>query len=295
MLERDTAQSKSRVESSMSGPQPGHTTSTTSADALTETSTNGTPAEADPFGMLTKTDLAEVRANFDKLTKYPGKITFEEAYAGFVRFHKNKDTPKNKITKSYPIGWCKKEKPHKDKPECQNPGTTESPKSDTRFMRDMPRFYPDDVESVAAMDWFIALKGFTQDQIESDEASELFDETVDAAIKAADVVIVESAQGKCTVGLNRQPVVTSKKVNQLKGKNKNEQMGFWLSKPFIGERQITNDEISKIRELIRAMPESQAVAVLVEVFPGVDTNWQAVLDEPWLFDRDASGLYSGKS
>ena len=228
-----------------------------------------------------------------------------------MRYHTNKGTAADKITRDLLDGWFKREKPKKEKASTSTISTTASTankpaaNSETAFMRDMPRVYQLTAEQKAheAAGWYYEVPGldeatkwfYASQNIDRDDPAfeDEFDRVFELAVKNGDVMVVDSAQGECQVGVNRQPVMIQKEVPQYnKGKSK-DRVVCMLHEIFIDERKITRSEIAKIRTM-GAKTENQAVEFLKELLPDVETNWAVVLDEDWLFEKDADGLFVGK-
>jgi hypothetical protein len=274
---------ESRVEVSQSAP--ADLTYYCPSESQTETETDKNRLLPSPIFGLTETDLADVQKKFQNLD-------FDTVYQKFVGHHKKKGS--EKVTKALLVGWFKREKPAKEKANAtvNVKATHDDTNSETYFMRDMPRFYTEDLD--AALNWFYARRKLNTDDPES---MDLFDTTVEGAVKSGDVVTAESMQGECKVGLNRIPVMIQREEPQYnKGKGKNKEVVCYLEEIFIGEHKISRLDIAKIRAM-PVIPEGKAVEFLKELLPDVETNtnWLAVLDEEWLFDKDAAGMYSGKS
>jgi hypothetical protein len=219
-----------------------------------------------------------------------------------VKYHTNKGTAADKITRALLDGWFKREKPKKAKTTATvtttasngSAGSTinRTANSGTAFMRNMPR--DGDYTEDLAVNWFCAHQNLDPDDVNRYEKLERIQ---DAAIKNGDVVVVQSIQGECMVGVNRQPVMIEKEAPVYnKGGPKDDtkkRVVCMMSAVFIDERKLTISELDKIRAM-EAKTENQAVEFLRELLPDVETNWTAVLDEDWLFEKDADGLYVGK-
>jgi hypothetical protein len=231
--------------------------------------------------------------------KYPDRdaeVTFQK----FVRYHTNKGTAADKITRGLLDGWFKREKPKKEKATStvtttasdDSPTINRIVDTGTAFMRNMPR--DADYTEDEAVNWFCAHQNLDLDDVDRYEELERMQ---DAAIENGDVVVVHSIQGECMVGVNRQPVMIEKEAPVYnKGGPKDDakkRVVCMMSAVFIDDRKITLPELGKIRAM-EAKTENQAVEFLKELLPDVETNWVAVLDEDWLFEKNADGLYVGK-
>jgi hypothetical protein len=288
---------KSRVEVFSGGAQhPPSKNYCNSGSAASETDNQKSLGAGAPvFCGLTGTDLEAVSA------KYPDRdaeVTFQK----FVRYHTNKGTAADKITRGLLDGWFKREKEKTTSTvttTASDDSSSTFANSETAFMRDMPREdYFDEAGNLSghysddALNWFCA-----HQNLDDPNAYEIFDAAADRAVANGDVVVVDSVQGKCRVGAKRQPVMVQKEAPVYnKGGPKDDakkRVVCMMNAIFIDERKLTIIELGKIRAM-EAKTENQAVEFLKELLPDVETNWVAVLDEDWLFEKDADGLYVGK-
>lgn len=197
---------KSRVEVNSGAPR-GHPlfTDCTSGSAASETANQKSPGArgARSFSGLTETDAAAAAAQYPDVDP---DITWDK----FVRYHTNKGTAADKITRAALIGWFKREKPAKSRTTVTTTASTATTaptvSTETAFMRDMPRVYQLTAEQKAkeaaegclyevlgyeeASNWFYDHQKLNRDNPGHEDA---FDRALAAAIKNGDVIITDSS------------------------------------------------------------------------------------------------------